>query len=531
MNVFHKVATNTGILYLRMAITVFISLYTTRLLLTSLGIENFGLYSLIGGVIAMFGFLNSAMAAATQRFISIAQGAGDIEKIKRIFNMSNLLHASIALLIVLMFEIAGHFLFNGLLNIDDERLEVAKLVYQFMVASTLFAIISVPYEAILISRENMLFYAILGVAESVFKLAIALYISYGSLHLPIGLSISKDQIHIIYSTFDALVIYGLLMTVLSILMLLTSRIYCHKKYAECEVNLKKHFDKNLLQKMASFASWSFLGSASSIITHYSQGIVMNVFFGAKVNAAQGVTNQLSGQLGAFATTMIKALNPMIVKSEGSGNRDLALKATMLGSKISFFLLMILYVPILVEMPYIFKIWLKNVPEYTVIFCKLLLTRCLIDQMFSTLYVTISAVGNIASFQLVTSILQFLPLLIAFYLFKLGFPPPAIYVVYLIYSLVNSALILFFSKKLCGFPVHIFLKDVIARCVFSFFFVYLLTSLPLIVMNEGISRLICVSFTSSISFLIVIWLVGFTQKERSAFKSYQNILLNKHWKYS
>ncbi|MEI6067814.1 MAG: hypothetical protein WCP96_10765 [Methylococcaceae bacterium] len=327
MQAIHRVATNTGILYLRMAITVFISLYATRLVLTALGVEDFGLYNLVGGVIAMLGFLNASMAGATQRFMSFAQGAGDIDKVKRIFNMSTLLHIGIALVVVIVLEIAGYFFFNGLLDIAVDRMATAKLVYQFMVISTLFTIVSVPYEAVITSHENMLFYAILGIVESVLKLAIALYITYGTLDLPTGLSISAEQIHITYSTFDNLIVYGLLMAVLSILMLLIRRIYCHRKYSECELSLKKHYDKSLLKQISGFAGWSFMGTASSMIANYGQGILMNVFFGTVVNAAQGVTNQISGQLGVFATTLLKALNPMIDKSEGAGDRRLMIKVT------------------------------------------------------------------------------------------------------------------------------------------------------------------------------------------------------------
>ena len=371
MTAVHRVAKNTGILYIRMAITVFISLYSTRLILTALGVEDFGLYALVGGLIAMLGFLNSSMAAATQRFMSFAQGAGEINKVKSIFNMSTLLHVVIAIAVALVLEVAGYFFFNGLLNIAADRLAVANWVYQFMVVSTLFTIISVPYEAVITSHENMLFYAVIGVVESILKLAIALYITYGTMHLPVGLSISTEQVGITYSTFDNLIIYGFLMAVLSILMLIVRRVYCHRKYAECEFNFKKYYDKDLFKQISHFAGWSFLGSASSMIANYGQGIVLNVFFGTAVNAAQGVAAQLSGQLGAVSNTLIKALNPMIAKSEGAGDRALMLKATMMGSKVSFFLVMIFYIPFLIEMPLILKLWLKNIPDFAIMFCQCL----------------------------------------------------------------------------------------------------------------------------------------------------------------
>lgn len=517
MNAIHRVATNTGILYLRMAITVFISLYATRLVLTALGIENFGLYNLVGGVIAMLGFLNGAMAAATQRFMSIAQGAGDIAKVKRIFNMSTVLHAGIAILVVVVLEIAGYYFFNGILNIAENRITVAKLVYQFMVISTLFTIISVPYEAVITSHENMLFYAILGVGEALLKLAIALYISYGTLNLPVSLSINAQHLKLNYSTVDSLTIYGLLMAVLSIVMLIIRRHYCHKKYAECEFDLKKHYDKNLLKEITSFAGWSFLTSASSMIAFYGQGMVVNVFFGTAVNAAQGITAQISGQLGVFATTLMKALNPVIDKSEGAGDRKLMLKATMMGSKVSFFLIMLMYIPFLIETPFILKLWLINVPEYTLIFCQLLLIRNLIDQIFIPLNTAILAVGKIKNYQISTSLLWFSPLVITYMLFTLGYQPYALYVVFIINAILMAMVTLYYAKKHCQLSLTDYFSNVIVRCASAFVLVFLISLIPHFFGEPGFIRLLNVTFISLISYLIIVFFIGFSGDERMKVK--------------
>ncbi len=526
MNAIHRVATNTGILYLRMAITVFISLYATRLVLTALGIENFGLYNLVGGVIAMLGFLNGAMAAATQRFMSIAQGAGDIAKVKRIFNMSTVLHAGIAILVVIVFEIAGYFFFNGMLNIAENRIAVAKLVYQFMVISTLFTIISVPYEAVITSHENMLFYAILGVGEALLKLAIALYISYGTLNLPTSLNISAQHLQLNYSTVDSLTIYGLLMAVLSIVMLMIRRHYCHKKYAECEFDLKKHYDKKLLKEITSFAGWSFLGTASSMVANYGQAIVINVFFGTAVNAAQAIAGQICGQLSVFASTLMKALNPVIDKSEGAGDRNLMLKATMMGSKVSFFLIMLLYIPFLIEMPFILKLWLKNVPELTVIFCQLSLVRSLIEQVFIPLNTAISAVGNIKRYQISGSLLSFLPLAITYTLFKFGYPAYAIYIVFIIYAILLAMLTLYFAKKHCHLSLADFFCNVIARCASTFTLVFLMALIPYFTSEPSAMRLINVAIISLVSYLIIVFFIGFSGDERVKIKQLVSVILSK-----
>lgn len=522
----HRVATNTGILYARMAITVFISLYATRLTLTALGIEDFGLYNLVGGVIAMLGFLNASMASATQRFMSFAQGEGDLDKVKRIFNMSAQLHLGIAVAVVIVFEVAGYFFFNGLLNIELARLPIAKLVYQFMVASTLFTIISVPYEAVITSHENMLFFAITGVIESVLKLAIALYITYGTLALPTHLSYTSEHLDITFSTFDNLVIYSLLMALLTVFMLLLKRLYCHKKYPECELNFKKHYDKPLLKQISSFAGWSFMSSAGIMIGNYGQGLVMNIFFGTTVNAAQGIANQVSGQLGSLAGAMQKALSPLITKSEGGGNRALMLKASIIGSKLSFFLLMIFFIPVLIEMPYIFKLWLKTVPEYAVIFCRLLLIRNLIEQLYCTLAITISAQGNIRGFEISSSLLNILPLVISYYLFTQHFDVYVIYIAYIIYSIILALITIYFAKINCGLSIISFFKNVILRCIFTFIVVYVMAIIPLYFLDTGYLRLSVIITMAITGSLIVIWFIGFNFDEREKIKSIINQMLGK-----
>jgi O-antigen/teichoic acid export membrane protein len=494
MQAAHRVAKNTGILYARMAITVFISLYATRLVLAALGVADFGLFNVVGGVIAMLGFLNSSMAAATQRFMSYAQGEGDLEKVKRIFNMSTILHAGIAVLMVLVLEIAGYFFFNGILNIAPDRIEVAKIIYHFMVASTFFTVLSVPYEAVITSHENMLFYAILGVLESVLKLVIALYLTY--------------------SAYDHLIAYGFLMAALSIFLLILRRIYCHRYYVECVLNFRKYSEKNLLKEITSFAGWSLLGSASGMVSFYGQSLVINMFFGAWVNAAQSIAAQLSGQLSVLSLTLSKALNPLIDKSEGSGNRAMMIKSTLIGTKISFFLLSFLFVPFLIEMPYILKLWLKNVPEYTIIFCRLLLINNLIGVLTSNLCNAISAVGNIKKFQYISSVLNIIPIILSYSFFKFGFPPYYLYVSVLIFTVVHFFNIVLFSKLNFQLSINYFLKEIVLKCAIVFVLSLIFSVIPIFIFDNELIKLICVFILGGFSFFYFTWSFGLSMEERN-----------------
>jgi len=493
METAHRVASNTGILYIRMAITVFISLYTTRLILEALGEDDFGIFNVVGGAIGMLMFLNNAMAGASQRFMSYAQGAGEMNRQKQIFNVSVVLHIAIAVVVFLILEVAAYFLFNGILNITEARVQTAKLIYQVMIVSTLFSIISVPYDAVINAHENMMLFAILGIVESVFKLAIAFLILNASV--------------------DKLAVYGILMAVLSVFLFVLRQAYCRRYYAECQIQILKYFSKPLFREMTSFAGWTFLGSTTSMIGNYGQGIVLNMFFGTVVNTAQGVSGQVSGQLNAFASTMLKALNPIIDKSEGAGNRSMMLRASMTGSKISFFLLTIFYIPVLIEMPYIFKLWLKNVPDYAVIFCQLLLIRNLVEQLYITLTNSIAAVGNIKKFQIYSSILYILPLIVSYFLFLLSYPPYFLYYVFLIFSILSFSITVFFAKINCELSIPLYLKTIVLRCLITFIVIFLLSIIPVFFMSVGIPRLLLVVVISFISYFLAVWFIGFTNAEQ------------------
>ena len=488
-----RVAKNTGILYGRMLITVFISLYTTRLVLNALGAADYGLFNLVAGAISMLGFLNNAMTTATQRFISFAEGAGDTKRVQQIFNVSVILHISIAIVVFLLLEIAGYFFFSGTLNIANDRLFAAKVVYQCMVVSTLFTVISVPYDAVINAHENMLLVAVLGIIEAVLKLLIA--------------------ISIINFTSDKLMLYGSLMAFTSILLLLIRRIYCKKNYKECKIDIKKLYDKLLMKSMASFAGWSLLVSVTTMFTFYGQGILLNVFFGTLINAAQSIAAQISGQLGVLSTNMLKALNPIITKSAGANDRDTMIEMAIFGSKISFYLLSLVCIPVIIEMPFILSIWLKKVPEYTVVFCTLVLVKNLIEQIFLTLNTSISAIGNIRSYQISASILTILPLPISYWLFKCGLPPTSLYGVYIVYVLFFAIVTLFFSKKNFNLNIRYFLQSAVLYPLSIFIIELLLSSIPLFFFPAGITRLSFVVTINLLAFIVLVWHIGLNKNER------------------
>jgi len=500
------VAKNTIVLYIQMAITVVMSLYTTRLVLSALGASDFGVFNVVGGAITMLTFLNSAMTAASQRFMSFAQGLGNVNRQKEIFNVSLKMHLIIAFLMILILEVFGLFLFDGILNIAQESLGVARCIYQFLIVSIFFTIISVPYDAVINAHENMLFFAILRIIEVFFKFLIALYLT----------SISSDKLYY----------YGLFMAVVPVILFLIRQIYIHKKYEEVEIDFKKYKQKSLYKEMFDFAGWSFLGSSSTMIANYGQGIVVNMFFGTTVNAAQGISVQVSGQLGAFANTMLKALNPLLAKSEGAGDRAMLQKASLIGCKLSFFLLVVFYVPVIIEMSFIFELWLGKVPEFAIVFCRLLLIRNLIEQLFITLNSSIAAVGDIKQFQKVSSVLNFIPLLVSYLFFIYGAEPQIMYIIFIIYAIIKGWVILYYAKIKCGFSINYFLKEVFVRCFFVFIITYSIAYIPKCFINENFYRFLTVSSLGLLSFFGTLFIVGLDKYERKLIKKMIISILNR-----
>lgn len=291
----NRVLKNSGYLYFSMGLSMFVSLYSTRLILNALGSSDFGIFCIIGGAIGMLGFLNAAMSTTTQRFINYAEGEGKPEKQKSIFTVSISIHFLLSLIMIVIFEIAYLFFFDGILNIPSERVSSAKWIYQLMLLSTVLTIQTVPYNAIINAHENMRYLSIIGIFQTLMKLIIALIVVH------------------VYT--DKLILYGILTTFVSFIFMIILRIYCHQNYSECQFCIRKYYNKKLMREMTSFAGWGFINSSSSMFAQYGMGIILNSFFGTILSAAQGIANQISGQLMVFSRTMLTVINPIIGKKQ------------------------------------------------------------------------------------------------------------------------------------------------------------------------------------------------------------------------
>lgn len=483
-------------LYIRMGVSIVVNIFITRIVLQSLGNSDYGLYNVVGGAISMLGFLSASMTVATQRFLNYAEGEGDHERIKVIFNNSLLIHQLLAIFTVIILLIAGFFFFNGILVIPKGREMAAIFVYGSLLFSTVYSITTTPYEATLNSHENMLYYSLLGIVDVFLKFLIALMINW--------------------TEADKLVVYAILMALESWAFRTLNQLYCKKHYQECQgISIRKYFDKSLIKEMIGFASWNLISVATGMISLYGMNIVINHYFGTELNAAMGVAIQLSGVLMAVSSNMLKALTPIMMKKEGAHQREQMLKITYIGCKFSYLLYAFVCFPILFCLPFLLKVWLKVVPNWTVVFCLLLIISTLIEQVTVFLYQSIAAQGNIKNFNIVKSIINISPILISLYLLGYcGFAPYWALVSWgFCKALLGGITNVFFSKKNLNLDVHIYSSKVLCPCVLVTSMVCCINYAMSNILCEGnIEQFIvfCLMFLLSIP---VYWCVGLNKQER------------------
>lgn len=495
MSTSSRVIKNTGFLYAKMAITVFISLYVTRLILDSLGESDFGVFKLVGGAIAMMGFLNTTLANATQRFMSYAEGEGVLEKKRKIFNVSFVLHVAIAFVTVILMLIAMYPLFNGIFNIEPDRVQAAKIIYFSLIFSTVLTIINVPYDAVMNAHENMLYYSIIGIFEALLRLGIAFIC--------------------VHTTYDKLIVYGILMACVPLITLTIMKIYCHRHYQECVIAPRRYWDGSLVRNISSFFGWNFLTAISSLFSVQGIGIVLNNFFGTVLNAAQGIANDVNGCLSHFSGNMMKALNPVIVKRAGAGDLNAMNRATLAGCKFSVLLTMLFAIPLSIEMTYVLDLWLKDVPQWAVTFCTLQLTMTLITQMADSASTAVYAQGDIKHYAIWKSVMNASPVLLTWIAFQLGGSPEWLYIpMIVVWAAGGDVVIIYYAKQKCGLSVSDYLKLVIAPLIGTAVLMLAFGIIPLFLLQSTFLRVVITSLATTSGLLLAAFLFAMTKEEKA-----------------
>lgn len=446
MSTANRVIKNTIYLYIRVVIGAVLSLMTTRIVLNALGASDFGIFAVVGGAIAMLGFLSSSMTNATQRFMNFYEGKKNLIKQKEIFNIGLIIHFILAFTVVLILLLLAPLMFEKILTLPAGRVLAAKYVYACLVVSTFFTILSVPYQSTLNAHENMKMYALVGIIDAFLKFLIALAIAY-----------SKEE---------RLILYGILMSCVPIFNVLILWKYCKHCYEECVFKPKTYWNYSFLKEEMSFAGWNMLTSITIMLTRHGVGLVLNNFFGVIVNAAQGIANQLSAYLSTVSSNAMNALKPVIIKSEGSGNRARLHYTSLLGCRIAFLIFGFFSLPILFEMPFILELWLKRIPEWTVVFCRLQIILVLLEQLINGVATSIYANGNIRMYTEKKGILNLLPLLLSIILFYFGFPPYYVYIsLILCWVLAGGVLIIFYAHQLVGLEYRKYIFEVLIPSIY------------------------------------------------------------------
>lgn len=501
MSTAQRVIKNTLWLYVRVGASVLVNIFTTRILLQALGASDYGLYNVVGGAIIMLGFLTASMSNSTQRFISYTLGEGDHEKLKRIFNNTLCVHYGIAGLSALILMLAALIWFNGVLNIPEGRETVAMCVYGCLVFSTIYSITIVPYDGVLNAHENMRFYSIIGILDVLIKLVIA--------------------VAVYFATFDQLLLYAILMALEAWLLRLATKRYCSRHYDECKrQELQKYFDRKTIKELTSFAGWNFLNITSAMIALHGTNLIVNHFFGTLVNAAIGVATQLSNALSNVSSNMVKAITPVLVKNEGKHHREQVLAITYKGCKFSFLLFSFFCIPIMFNISPILKLWLKDVPEYTSIFCLLMITSAIIDQLGIVLYQTITASGNIKGYSIAVMIPNLAMIIATSIMFLMGFAPYWGAINWLICKAVLGLIIgLYYAHRNSDLSVAAFLKiaglPILKVCVLNSIICYTAFFLSQYFNISWLITLV-ISFFLSIP---VYWHIGLSKDERIILKQF------------
>jgi len=506
MNAGTRVIYNTAVLYLRLLIGMLLGLYSTRLVLEALGEKDFGIYSLVAGVVGMLSILNSSMTNATMRFMAHSLGSGDIEKMKKTFNTTLFLHFLIGIVVIIIMEVGGLIIFEHLLNIPEEKIYDAKIVFHFMVLTTFITIISVPYDAVINSHENMLALSLVDILGYILKLGIAVYLFYCNSNL--------------------LVIYSFLILISHILLRIIKQWYSRIKYQECTINFSGSIDKELSRQILSFTGWNLFGSIAAVSVTQVRGILLNMFFGVSINAADGVSKTASAQVNTVSTSMTNALNPQLVKSEGSGNRQKMLRLTEIATKFSVFLYSIFAIPVFLETPYLLNIWLVEVPDFAIIFCQLILIGLFLEKFTFEITNAIRAVGKIRNFQIAETFIALLTIPISYVVLKLGYPPYSIFMVNIFIAIFAIFIRLYFGKMLAGMNIVNYFKNGILPVLLPLFLSITIAFLPQFFMPQSFLRLCLSTLISLIVMTTSFWFFGLKVEEANKLKQIFNFATNK-----
>lgn len=499
-----RIAKNTLLLYFRMLFMMLVSLYTSRVILNALGVEDFGIYNVVGGVVAMFTVLSGSLSAAISRFITYELGKGDQSKLNKIFSASVTIQLLLSLVIVVLVELVGVWFLNAKMNIPEARMTAANWVLQISIISFVIGLISVPYNAVLIAHERMSAFAYISILEAICKLLIAYLIQI--------------------SPIDRLTFFAILTCAVAVIVRFTYGHYCKRHFEECTFHF--HWDMELLRKMFGFAGWNFIGASSAILRDQGGNIIVNLFYGPTVNAARGIAGQVNSAVSGFVSNFMTALNPQITKSYAAGDRTYMMSLIYQGARLSFYMLLLLSLPILVNTHYILVVWLKLVPEHAVLFVQLTLVFAMSESISNPLITAMLATGKIRNYQIVVGGLQMMNLPLSYVCLRLGFMPESIMVVAIVISQCCLAARLYMLRSMIGLSAIKYMKNVYANTVMVSVLSAIAPCVLSLYMPESFLSFLLTSLVAFASTALVEFYVGCNSRERTFVKGKVQMAIRK-----
>ena len=486
-----RIAKNTIVLYLRMFLLMFVGLYTSRINLQSLGIDNFGVYNVVAGFVVMFSSVTGSFSNAISRFVQVELGKKNISRLKTIYSTSINIQLLLGGLVAIVGEIVGMWFLYNKLQIPAECLEAAKWVLHFSIISFVIGLLCVPNNACIIAHEKMSAFAYISLLEAFMKLAVA---------------------YVVFITpFDKLVTFGFLIMFNQFVIRFIYIYYCKKHFEECKYFIV--WDSGLLKEMSKFIGWNFLTQFAFVLNVQGINMLLNIFFGVTVNAARGIANQVNNAVVQFINNFMMAAMPQITKTYAAGDRQKSFSLVCMSSKFGYFLMFLLSLPILIETDTILKIWLKNPPDYSVDFVRWSLAASLTTLFGNPLFHIMMADGRIKTFQLVLSIVNFIPFPLTWLFFHLGFPVISAYVIYFVVYFLLIFVRYLLVYKVLMLPVKDYIIDVVGRVSVVSFLASMFPLILTLFMEQTILRLVIVIISSIISTLIAIYVVGLLKEEK------------------
>lgn len=478
-----------------MLFTMLVSLYTSRIVLNALGVIDFGIYNVVGGVVTMFSVLSGSLSSAISRFITFELGKSNFDRLKEIFSTAVIIQVVLSIIVITLGETVGMWFLNYKMNIPAERMIAANWVFQFSILTFVVNLISVPYNASIIAHERMSAFAYISVLEVAGKLIVAYFISI--------------------SPIDKLIFYAVLICVIALTIRMVYGLYCKRCFYECTFYFV--WRPQLLKQMFGFAGWNFIGSSSAILRDQGGNIIINLFCGPVVNAARGIAYQVNAAVTSFVTNFMVAINPQIIKSYASENYDYVMSLIFRGARFSFYILLFVSIPVLIDTHFILEIWLKTVPEYTVSFVRLVILFTLSESISYPLITVMHATGNIREYQILVGGLQMLNLPISYFIMYIGMPPELVFIVAIVISQFCLFSRLVLLRKMIGLEINKFLKSVWMNVLIVAFVSSILPILISYKTYESLSRLFWLLLVNIVTVSIVVYFIGLTLNERAYFR--------------